>query len=268
MTYTAKHPAAFINALSEGPKADVIEWLQRTWDELQDLRSSGGARTDQHKDLETGQQNSLEAGEKCPDCDGSGSYPDPRNGEQTQCEWCYRNAPSPEPSDRIWREMLAYAYSGTNLYTDDGELSDGSVIPVIDYLRMTPEQIQAAIRRRGGEKLRAEIVKHGGIEAAMAAAKSSGEPGGEWVGKHVIAEPMGHVGIVRAIWKNTAWLHYDCGGASTYDVSCLRLVPPESDDWCHEHGHRQHKRGSPACELAADKARSTPTKSAVHSEKS
>jgi hypothetical protein len=39
MTYRAKHPAAFINALSEGPKAEVIEWLQRTWDELQDLRT-------------------------------------------------------------------------------------------------------------------------------------------------------------------------------------------------------------------------------------
>lgn len=38
MSYTAKHPAAFINALAESPKADVLEWLQRTWDEFQDLK--------------------------------------------------------------------------------------------------------------------------------------------------------------------------------------------------------------------------------------
>lgn len=38
--YRAKHPAAFINALSDGPKAEVIEWLQRTWDELVDAKSA------------------------------------------------------------------------------------------------------------------------------------------------------------------------------------------------------------------------------------
>lgn len=32
-----RHPAAFINALSEdGTKAEAIQWLQTTWDELQD----------------------------------------------------------------------------------------------------------------------------------------------------------------------------------------------------------------------------------------
>ena len=40
MSYRAKHPAAFISALSEGPKAEVLEWLQRMWDELQDLRAA------------------------------------------------------------------------------------------------------------------------------------------------------------------------------------------------------------------------------------
>jgi hypothetical protein len=35
----AKHPAAFINAIAdEGTKAEAIEWLQKTWDELCDLR--------------------------------------------------------------------------------------------------------------------------------------------------------------------------------------------------------------------------------------
>lgn len=39
MTYAAKHPAAFINVIVEdGTKDEAIEWLQRTWDELQNLR--------------------------------------------------------------------------------------------------------------------------------------------------------------------------------------------------------------------------------------
>ena len=39
MTYQAKYPAAFINVIhEEGTKAEAVEWLQRTWDELQDLR--------------------------------------------------------------------------------------------------------------------------------------------------------------------------------------------------------------------------------------
>lgn len=40
MNYTARHPAAFINALSEGPKSDVLLWLQKTWDELVDAKAA------------------------------------------------------------------------------------------------------------------------------------------------------------------------------------------------------------------------------------
>lgn len=36
---TAKHPAAFINVIAEeGTKAEAIEHLQQTWDELVNLR--------------------------------------------------------------------------------------------------------------------------------------------------------------------------------------------------------------------------------------
>jgi hypothetical protein len=43
VTYQAKHPAAFINILHEdGTKAEAVEWLQRIWDELQDLRQVRG----------------------------------------------------------------------------------------------------------------------------------------------------------------------------------------------------------------------------------
>lgn len=39
--YTARHPAAFINAIAdEGTKSEAVEWLQRTWDELCDLRAA------------------------------------------------------------------------------------------------------------------------------------------------------------------------------------------------------------------------------------
>ncbi len=35
----AKHPAAFINAISEeGTKAEAIKYLQKTWDELIDAK--------------------------------------------------------------------------------------------------------------------------------------------------------------------------------------------------------------------------------------
>ncbi len=28
----------------------------------------------------------------CPECDGSGSYPDPADGQQTQCRWCHERS--------------------------------------------------------------------------------------------------------------------------------------------------------------------------------
>jgi hypothetical protein len=37
--YQAKYPAAFINALAEsGSRDELIQFLQKTWDELCDLR--------------------------------------------------------------------------------------------------------------------------------------------------------------------------------------------------------------------------------------
>lgn len=48
-----------------------------------------------------------------------------------------------------WRVSLALAYSGAKLYTDDGELSDSSVHPFIDYRRDSYAEIKAAIEQRG-----------------------------------------------------------------------------------------------------------------------
>ena len=38
---------------------------------------------------------------QCPACDGSGSYPDPSDGSQVQCQWCYEReaALNPEQND-------------------------------------------------------------------------------------------------------------------------------------------------------------------------
>lgn len=53
--YTARHPAAFINAIAdEGTKAEAVEWLQRTWDDLMDLRADMKRHLDNHTaDLNT-----------------------------------------------------------------------------------------------------------------------------------------------------------------------------------------------------------------------
>lgn len=47
------------------------------------------------------------------------------------------------------RELLAYAYAGASLYADDGELQDSRRIPFIDFLRDSPDDIAAKMRRRG-----------------------------------------------------------------------------------------------------------------------
>jgi hypothetical protein len=75
------------------------------------------------------------------------------------------------------RRLLFTVYTVPGMgYTDDGELQDSTVHPSIDFLRMTPEQIQEAIWRReakGGRlgELAAEV------EALRAASVIEWEPG-------------------------------------------------------------------------------------------
>jgi hypothetical protein len=47
------------------------------------------------------------------------------------------------------RIMLALAYSGSGLYTDDGEFSCGKETPNIDYKRMSAAEIKKCMRMRG-----------------------------------------------------------------------------------------------------------------------
>lgn len=53
------------------------------------------------------------------------------------------------PDEMRLRRLLAVAYSGSKLYTDDGELQDGSTLPVIDFKRDTVDEIEEAITERG-----------------------------------------------------------------------------------------------------------------------
>lgn len=58
--------------------------------------------------------------------------------------------PMPMSDDEITlRELLAYAYAGASLYADDGELQDSRRAPFIDFLRDSPDDIAAKMRRRG-----------------------------------------------------------------------------------------------------------------------
>jgi hypothetical protein len=50
--------------------------------------------------------------------------------------------------ERTLRRLLAFAYSGSNLYGDDGELQDGR-FPMIDYLRDSVADIERKIHERG-----------------------------------------------------------------------------------------------------------------------
>lgn len=55
--------------------------------------------------------------------------------------------------ERLLRTGWALAYSGSNLYTDDGELQDNSALPHIDWMRDPPITIRNKIETRAIRKL-------------------------------------------------------------------------------------------------------------------
>ena len=46
------------------------------------------------------------------------------------------------------RRMLGILYAGPLAYTDDGELQDNRTTPFIDFMKDTPQEIQAKMRER------------------------------------------------------------------------------------------------------------------------
>lgn len=60
------------------------------------------------------------------------------------------------PAEHELRRMLAFAYSGSHLYGDDGELHDSRFPFPIDYMRNSIDQIRTQIHNRG----MATLMKH------------------------------------------------------------------------------------------------------------
>jgi hypothetical protein len=54
----------------------------------------------------------------------------------------------PDSVELQLRKLLALQVAGAMLYTDDGELQDSSKYPFIDFLRDSPEKIEAALFKR------------------------------------------------------------------------------------------------------------------------
>lgn len=59
--------------------------------------------------------------------------------------------------ERKLRELLAVRVAGASLYTDDGELQDGSMQPWIDFLRDPPFVIETKLIERGRIALEAAL---------------------------------------------------------------------------------------------------------------
>lgn len=68
----------------------------------------------------------------------------------------YAAPPAPQaPSEPALRRLLALAHCCSTLYTDDGELSDCSVFPDIDFKRDSVEVIEQKLKERAARKLAA-----------------------------------------------------------------------------------------------------------------
>jgi hypothetical protein len=57
--------------------------------------------------------------------------------------------------ERQWREMFAIYVAGPMLYTDDGELSDATAAPAIDFLRDSADTIARKLADRARNNPRA-----------------------------------------------------------------------------------------------------------------
>lgn len=64
-------------------------------------------------------------------------------------------APAGERENLALRRMLCVAHAGAAAYMDDGEAQDSRDLPVIDFLRDTPAEIQDKLQRRMLKKLAA-----------------------------------------------------------------------------------------------------------------
>lgn len=61
--------------------------------------------------------------------------------------------PAGERENLALRRMLCVAHAGAAAYMDDGEAQDSRELPIIDFLRDTPDEIQDKLQRRALKKL-------------------------------------------------------------------------------------------------------------------
>ncbi|MBP9032604.1 MAG: DUF551 domain-containing protein [Pseudomonadales bacterium] len=85
-------------------------------------------------------------------------------------------APEPSANERRLRRLLCIARHGRSAYTDDGEASDCSGHPSIDYLRDSLDEIEAKWRLRASATLTAPEPSEAEVAAAMASLHRAMEP--------------------------------------------------------------------------------------------
>lgn len=82
----------------------------------------------------------------------------------------------PSADERRLRRLLCIARHGRSAYTDDGEASDCSGHPSIDYLRDSLDEIEAKWRLRASATLTAPEPSEAEVAAAMASLYRAMEP--------------------------------------------------------------------------------------------
>lgn len=66
-----------------------------------------------------------------------------------------------QPTEIDLRMLLCITYAGGAAYTDDGEAQDSRALPVIDFLRDSPAEIQQKMQQRSIKQAQAEAVPQG-----------------------------------------------------------------------------------------------------------
>jgi hypothetical protein len=147
MSEVRHFPAAFINNIAdEGTKAEAVEWLQKTWNQLQTLREDMAARdieiSNAAADLQVVRhqiQQLILAG-----TDTSRKSPQTMRDDLQHGPGAWLS-----PVEIELRKALGYCYSAGHIYGDDGEFHDARMPFPIDYMRDSVDTIRKQIQARG-----------------------------------------------------------------------------------------------------------------------
>lgn len=98
------------------------------------------------------------------------------------------DVPNMNLEERQLRRMLCATYAGSKAYMDDGEASDSSVQPFIDFLRMPVSRIRELMQERGLKQY--EEFRKTNIVAEELARANNDEI---WVRKNGVKVPIGEM---------------------------------------------------------------------------